>query len=181
MKNERQENIDQVWLRLCDVIKENGWAVMGILGTQTQPSYSYTIGLSAKSLPEVMMIGVAPDIARIMLNSCARLLLDGRVKPTQHAPVQEVANMPLAFRLDEDAGLAHLSRGARRWSESNGHAMSVLQLVFPDAKGHLPWDGQCDPKMVALQDPSALLHVEDIDQNASLATTKLFKKLRNKP
>lgn len=166
--------------QMSALIEKYGWTVMSVLGTEEQPSYSYTVGLAAKDLPDLIMIGIDPEAARQILNDCVQKLLNKETHPVQHELVREVANLPLAFRLDETGSMLSLARSARRWAELDGKEGNVIQLVFPDLRGKFPWETGCDPKMSALQDPDNLLRLDKLNEDAADEANNLSNRLRQR-
>jgi len=72
-------------------IKANKWIVKG-----HDPTFSYTIGLHVKSLPELIIVGLDPVKATRILNTCAeKMIADGRI--SHGTLIDDVANMPLTL------------------------------------------------------------------------------------
>lgn len=149
---------DAYWRKVCHLIETHGWAVQGVFGTEHTPSFSYTIGLSKLGLPEILAIGLPIDVAQSVLNNAASRLKAKEISIKPQDPIEELANLPLAFRQDTPSkSLRWLSKGATRWTtEHGGPPPSVIQLVYPDERGRFPWDPGCRQEIALLQDPDAL-------------------------
>lgn len=86
----------QIKRKILRLIRDHGWAVMGVMGS---PGFAYTIGLTAKKMPELYVDlpgGLdeweARD-AQAMLNDVARYLLDQEV-PAVEALFGQVLTLP---------------------------------------------------------------------------------------
>lgn len=62
---------DAVLARVRQVIAEYGHAVQSELGDGQAPDLCYTVGLTERGLPELVVLGVAEDLAHTMLNVLA--------------------------------------------------------------------------------------------------------------
>ena len=58
-------------------IAAHGWTVVGVFGTAEEPgpSFAYTVGLSAKELPELAIYGLPAQVAHSVLNELARRMV----------------------------------------------------------------------------------------------------------
>lgn len=139
------------WKKQQDIIETHGWALTSVLSDGTMPSYTYSVGLSAKGLPELLLVGVGPRDAQIILNAAAKKLIGGVFSGAPGERLQEVANFPLAPRhLAQDLA-EKFALGADRYAHENNLKMHMIQIVFPDQKGLFPWEAGCDPSMTAMQ------------------------------
>jgi len=80
------------------MIASDGWAWIGDTGDASYPLYVYTVGLTATfGHPELVLIGLAPDLARQLIANAVKLIRDGeRFIDTQVA--ERIANVPVVFR-----------------------------------------------------------------------------------
>lgn len=131
-------------------LESPGWAVIGVLPDRPNniPGFSYTVGLTARGLPELITVGLPSDAAHLILNAAARLLLAGnRFEPGQR--LHDLANFPLTIRVVDDADARSTGYAAvRRYPEG----CRFLQLVWPDRAGLFPDDPDCEQRFVDMQD-----------------------------
>ncbi|MGI6797038.1 DUF4262 domain-containing protein [Gordonia sihwensis] len=116
------------------LIAEGRWSVTGVLGDAANPPLTYTTGLTAHGRPELVMTGLPPDLAGILLDHAARAVVaDPGFGPGSDVPAR--LRRPVRFRAIDviDAGALRLTRvvyGAR---------FDAIQLVWPDDDGRYPW------------------------------------------
>jgi len=131
-------------------LESPGWAVIGVLPDRANnvPGFSYTVGLAARGLPELITLGLPSDAAHHILNDAARRLLAGnRFEPGQR--LYDLATMPMAVRVVDDADARRTCPSAfRRYAEG----CRLLQLVWPDRAGLFPGDPDCERRFVDMQD-----------------------------
>lgn len=132
---------------LDKLIAEHGWAVQGVFGSADSPSFSYTVGLTAKGLPEVIVFGLAPEDGAVFLNLLARRFTTDGV-PALDTNLDEVAEglpaqLVAAPRSETDKYM--FATGARY------PGYTALQLVWPDANAIFPWQDGFDPGLVRYQ------------------------------
>lgn len=157
-----QVAVDAHWEKTLEIIRTKGWAVQAIFGTDKQPPFTYSVGLAAKGLPDILVIGPAGVISAKLINGCAQAMLDGAVKIADRELVTQLSEMPLALQLDDETGtMRELMRMVRKLAMQEGHTASAVQLVLPDKAGRFPWDKGCDPKFRDLQSAARLLALEE--------------------
>lgn len=130
-----------------DMIATYGWMIQYVSGSDTQPSFTYTVGLTAKGLPELVVFSMQAKMARFTLNQMARRLVSGEAVPI---------DVRLADTFDGgDAQLVHADRDLAdkymhqaRYRYPDYHA---LQLVWTDPGMHFPWEEGYADKFIALQ------------------------------
>lgn len=172
------ESKKDLWGEFCAKIRAHGWAVQPVFGDEDQPSFAYTAGLCSKGLPEILTIGLPPRTAQTILNDCAFGLTEKSLIAEHYKPMLGLANLPLAFRPDDEAGnLSWLARGANRWaSENAAPECKFIQLVLPDKNGRFPWDPGCDRIFAKTQDPAELVRHEIEAEKAALITHEAMLK-----
>jgi hypothetical protein len=140
-------------------LESPGWAVIGVFSDRGNnvPGFSYTVGLTARGLPELITLGLPSDAAHHILNDAARRLLAGnRFEPGQR--LHEIANMPLTVRVVDDTDARRTGYAAfRRYPEG----CRFLQLVWPDRAGLFPGDPDCEPRFVDMQDITRVVDNND--------------------
>jgi len=132
------------------MIERHGWAVLAVFAdpdTNT-PTFSYTVGLTAKNKPEMIVMGMPPDNARIVLNGLARRLLAGEVKRHERlSMVLTEGYEPVLIEADTARARDFLRAAIHRY----GDQVQALQLVLPDAANRLPWEEGFDRNMMGTQ------------------------------
>ena len=121
------------------VIKEHGWAVIGVFpaaGDSGQP-FSYTVGLTEQFLPELVVYGLDAHSAGGLLNAvAARMVEHGELAPGDRVDGVLDGDLRLAvFDLDR-ADAADLAMVHNIY----GTLLSARQVVWPDKSGKFPWE-----------------------------------------
>jgi len=141
--------------KLTWVIEEQGWVadpVEPVHGPSPRAGYTYTIGFeTAFGQPEVVIFGLQAVAARGLLGMIADQHGGGVALPVDAVFVGLLeSDLPCALLhvdLDEhrdlfaDAGEFHRSRGV------GADAWRMLQFVWPDRNGLLPWDAGYDERL----------------------------------
>jgi len=122
----------QEWLELIyEKVKENGWTAIFIQDDRTP--FAYTIGLHEHGLPELLVAGMPPERANLVLNTVAEYIRrGGRPVPGERMLID--GELLLDF-VQVQHPMAHLKFAFSIY----GPDMRALQLVWPDDNGHLPW------------------------------------------
>jgi Domain of unknown function (DUF4262) len=116
------------------LINRFGWVVQGVEREGMRPPWAYTIGLTGRRRPELVVTGIGLNQAIEMLNGMAAHLMYA------HAPE------PGAQATLPDGSLVEIVKVAVPWAhlsmavEFYGRHIRGLQLVHADERGHWPWD-----------------------------------------
>jgi hypothetical protein len=116
------------------LITRFGWAVQGVERDKMHPPWAYTVGLTARRKPELVVTGMTLAEATGLLNDVAAHLMHaaapapGEQIPLRGGPLFEIV------RVEQPA--AHLVMAV----ELYGTRLRALQLVHADDRGHWPWD-----------------------------------------
>ncbi|MGW6446580.1 DUF4262 domain-containing protein [Lentzea sp. NPDC055074] len=119
-------------LRRC--IDVRGWAVQAIERDRAHPPWAYTVGLTPRGLPELVVTGMAVLEAGRLLDDMAEHLVHSGLPAPGHrftvpgGPLLEVVRVARPW--------AHLLVSARLY----GEGIEALQLVHADESGRWPWD-----------------------------------------
>jgi hypothetical protein len=136
-KNTRiRKGLDAVRKNIADIIAQQGWAVITIQADVNAPAHSYTIGLTDKGLPEVIIFGLPAEDATSLLGNIAHQLVDG-LSYSENTPLTKVFAGANAY-LKPVAGPA-ARENLRLASEFYPEGIAGLQLVWPDETGLFPW------------------------------------------
>lgn len=130
-----------------DMIARYGFAVQGVFGSDTSPAFSYTVGLAAKGVPEIIVFGLPPQVAHAFLNALGRRFTTDGV-PALDTDLHDVAE-------DYPARLVPVPRlEADKYMFATKHRYpdyTALQLVWTDENSRYPWDAGYNPKLVEQQ------------------------------
>ena len=119
---------------LRGLLDQHNWVVIGVHEERYRPPYSYTLGLTDRELPELVITGLPPKRAADELTRVAWDLLGGgalapgkRIRTVDGLLAEVVKVAEPGAHLDAAAGLY-------------GQQLAALQLVYTDRDGHWPWD-----------------------------------------
>lgn len=135
-------DVDSYLVRIQALIEEHGWAVQGVLPTadDPDPGFGYTVGLTLKGLPEIIIFGLSAELMHSTLNQVAFHMVDHG----PHHAGQVIDYLfgggydPIAVQVDpEHFDEEYLTVAGRMYGDLN---LSALQLVIPDKEHRFPWD-----------------------------------------
>jgi hypothetical protein len=122
--------------RMAAMVEQYGWAIEFVEGDRVHPPWAYTVGLTLRGLPELLVTGVEAPEASDLLNDFAdgvvhhgERLSPGQVLRCPHGSEMEVVELPHPD--------AHLLTAV---SLFRGVTLRALQLVWSDDHGHWPWE-----------------------------------------
>lgn len=116
---------------LRGLIAEHGWAVQGVERDGRHPPWAYTVGLTARHLPELLITGSALPAAAAVLNEMApragTLSAGEEIRLPGGRPAQIVT---------VGTPWAHMDTAVALY----GQRITALQVVHADRRGRWPWD-----------------------------------------
>ena len=127
-------------------IKNDQWSVVCV---GAEPTFGYTIGLNP--LPELICVGLLPDVAAAILNNCAEETK--RLGGVEHGHILDnVANMPTTIiNVHEDA---KRRKGLQIYHFYQTWDFQLQQVVYPDMETNFPWEPDYDmPSQTVLGNP----------------------------
>ncbi|WP_040517447.1 DUF4262 domain-containing protein [Gordonia neofelifaecis] len=116
------------------LIADGRWAITGVLGDAARSPMTYTTGLTEHGRPELVMTGLPPDLAGVLLEHAARsVIADRSFGPGSDVPAR--LRRPVRFRAVDviDSEPMRLTRIVY------GRQFDAVQLVWPDDDGRYPW------------------------------------------
>lgn len=124
-----------------------GWAVQYVGGDAETAPFAYSIGLSKRRLPELLMIApVDPNTAYQIINDVAKAFIDN-AQTAQPGIMHQIITLPIQLRAvtDVEAFYRTFALTARRWNEHE-HVTPIapLQIILPDEAGRFPGDAAFD-------------------------------------
>jgi hypothetical protein len=117
------------------LIDRHGWAVQGVERDRIHPPWAYTVGLTGRGKPELVLTGLPLPMAASLLNEIATHVLRAAEDPV---PGEQTAlrGGPLIEIVKVTEPTAHLELAI----EMYGTRVRALQVVHADDRGHWPWD-----------------------------------------
>jgi hypothetical protein len=135
------------------IIAKHGWAVVAVHPGETETGFSYSIGLEETlNHPELVFIGVPPELARQLINDLAKRIRSRDIKlPLKGGEVSQVVQQfNVLVRPVPEEYAQQLARGA--FDRHYPDPVRLLQICIPDTNGVLPDKPWCDPTYIAAQD-----------------------------
>lgn len=146
----------ETWVE--QMIEQNGYAQISMHEPSSGlPGFAFTIGLEqSRQIPELMCMGVAPDIAAQLFAICIEGH-DGKVFDLADGN-QSVRGLVegYALRFKRVAPAMLLKANAVR-PHRRDDSSKMVQLLLPDDNGFFPGEVDCDPGIASAQDPDRLL------------------------
>jgi hypothetical protein len=118
------------------LIDRFGWAVVGVEDDGIHPPVAYTLGLTPRGRPELVVTGLPLPRATWLLNAMASYVLDTAVPRPGESVLVEGGPLMEVVRVAEPS--AHLFAAV----EFYGPGIQALQLVYADDGGNWPWDAR---------------------------------------
>ena len=144
-----------------------GCSVPGCCGPVDRHPWSYTIGLSQRGLPELVLMGLSPVSAHFALSYVANEALAGR--PVPLGDRIELAGAAIkVVEVPEEWVLTDPDRIGQWFEERFRHERTtrlpeLRQVLWADAEGAFPDECGCDPSVreqqpVLFEDPFSVPH-----------------------
>jgi hypothetical protein len=122
-------------------------------GADREPVMAYTVGMIENfGHPELIIFGVPAKIAATVLNVLgASFVSTGHTVPID-VPLENLfCRHPIVAKMARvDLAALYALLAAER-AQTKGHRLSAVQLVWPDIKGHFPWEAAYDESLDRLQ------------------------------
>lgn len=137
------------------MIETAGWAIEPVPADATTmpptPSYAYTIGVPALTgFPDLVAFGLRPASAKGLFDLVVGTLLGGTEIPVGVEVVGLFDNdMRCAFAVVDTVEAAPMFKTAAAWFK--GESFDMVQLVYPDPNGIMPYEAGFDPTLAASQ------------------------------
>lgn len=154
---------DVIWNKVLDQIDERGWAWMAIgpddgsLSDEEFPTYCYTVGLAAKGLPDLIIIGLAPQTAFTvgdqLINKALANAAGAQTPPFEmNIDLLEVFKDTRAMLVDvPHEHAAKRALFALDYAEAVSKPLQAVQLLWPDRQGRFPFEDGVAPTFAAAQ------------------------------
>ncbi len=125
--------IDAYLDQVRDIVRRKRFAVQSVSGSANSPEFSYTVGLTAHGLPELIVVGVRHAEAARLLDVWATYLLDTSLM----LPGETLGCGPFVMEAIE---VERPGGNLRAAVALYGDAVRALQLAWADSRGVWPWE-----------------------------------------
>lgn len=135
-----QDRLDEYIDDLRQKVAEHGWVCQGVFGPDgnTGDGFVYTIGLYGKNkMPELMLTGYFPDLARILVSQIVEQLLDKWIPG--FTSLSDLNAMGITVTAPEDPGSEH-TVSFRSWSIFDKDRPSMANNLYDKAVPYLHVD-----------------------------------------
>lgn len=117
-------------------IRKYGWTVQYVESDRVP--FAYTVGLTRRGLPELLVTGVSPERALELLNGGVQVAVDG------NAPIPGEQLILSAGSVVEIVEVEHPDAHLYSALAFYGDTLRALQLVWADGRGRWPWAADFD-------------------------------------
>jgi hypothetical protein len=127
--------MERIWASVQDAIAEKHWMVVAV---PYDNWLSYTVGLANRGLPEIVHIGLDPDLVRNMINNVAQRMIDLGAHEGKYAEI--IANYDVELKRLPPANAKGYANVAFENAAFHQIEPSFFELLMPDADGRFPDD-----------------------------------------
>lgn len=119
-----------------------GWSGIAVIESEETRSFAYTVGLSGKGTPDLVVVGLPPETAHALIHEI--LALDQPLEAGREYP--GLGGEILVRIVEPLPGVAQEMTSSRSFHESfvSGSEWHPLQLLWPDIAGHFPGESGYD-------------------------------------
>lgn len=119
------------------IIKRHGWQITGVGADKHNPSFAYTTGLTNYELPELIVVGLPMQTAKIFLNRFGTEMADGKKFELNKPYFGYSSNddYPSAFiEVSEESKAEYMTLTYKFYNQ-----FEAWQFIWCDTRGNLPW------------------------------------------
>ena len=142
--------LDQEDKRTATTIRKFGWHIEYVgggccdvpgcdRGDPSSQRFAYTVGLFGLGHPELLIFGVSPRTAGIVLNELATRIREGEDFMSGQLLTFEGGGRRIAIEAVPNPGQIVFAAN-RHYQRPPEASVPVYQLTFDDAAGHFPWE-----------------------------------------
>lgn len=125
--------IERAFADLTRMVETYGWAIRHVLGDASTAPFSYTVGLTARGWPELVITGLPADVADVFIrNAVDEQEASGAFRPGDRTDSLTKSGSVVLIRVDDRRGMTAAERMLGDFD--------AVQLVWPDSQDNLPWD-----------------------------------------
>ncbi|MEG0063082.1 MAG: DUF4262 domain-containing protein [Pseudomonas sp.] len=128
-------------------IDKHGFTFIGVMSDGRQPGFTYSVGLTAIGMPELIMFAVPMHYAVQMMSELIEKHRQAGTVPmqtTRAEPLMDYSNLPGHLIIADPDRAERFTYQAKYYAEDLGLTPHYLQWVFPDREGNFPWDEHWD-------------------------------------
>jgi hypothetical protein len=119
---------------VSEIIVRTGWFSQEVEGDHLHPPWAYTVGLTTRGLPELVVTGLRqPELRDLLHDVTHHVLHAGPPAPGEQVPL---VGGPLIEIVEVAEPTAHLNLALNLF----GPQIRALQIVHADDRDHWPWD-----------------------------------------
>ena len=136
--------------RVSRDVAQSGWHVIGVIGDEKSPPFGYSVGLfETFKHPEILILGVEPKTAMGLVNDLGRAIECGSVFAHGAKTTDLIEGYACVFvKVPAKKYPAYVARATAFYGDA---AFPLLQCVWPDRDGHLPWDSGYEKALASEQ------------------------------
>ena len=150
MERELPTPKDDAERRALKDVAESGCHGIKVMEDDSGPGFAYSIGLFHNfDHPEILVVGLDLHLMHIMLNNLRDEIQNGKHFHTKQRYADILEGFDCEFR---EVAISYYRElfGWAKWFY-RGTNFPALQCVWPDKKGHFPWEPDFNPKWKARQ------------------------------
>lgn len=141
----RERTLQPDEAKLIDDVEAYGCHILQIREENGHPGWSFTVGLyDTLGCPELIVIGLKPELAQSVLNECANRLQSGTRFEDGNRANELLANVECEFKKIESKWIRQ-TMGYAVWFYGDDD-FPVLQCVYPDLENHFAWENGFNSK-----------------------------------
>lgn len=140
-------SVEELLASVRGIIDEHGWAIQGVIPEEGHDWFFYTVGLTERGLPEIMLTGVdVPEVAQGFLNTVARTMVEAPSIFTMGYQVGSIkSDLPPELGAPAPVYLIRVPTDIQGHKPGvakalYGEHVRVMALVLPDDDGRYAWD-----------------------------------------
>jgi uncharacterized protein DUF4262 len=150
--------LDQEDAHVARTIRSSGWMIQYVgggscsapgcdCGQDEGPPFAYTVGLFGMGHPELLITGVSPGTAAMVLNTLGERIRSGEdVVPGQLITSENWPRRVIAEEVPNPGEIVFAAN--RHYRRPPEHSVPVLQLSYDDEAGRFPWEpGFAEPQL----------------------------------
>lgn len=132
-------------------VEHSGFSMIHVFGSEDCASFTYTIGMVHKGLPDLIMFGVPMQFIGMVWNQYYDELITGRREPILGLN-DDFFNLPIyALECDPAKVIEKYGLQAANFAEAIGVPARFNQWVFSDKEGKFPWDADFAEEFKGMQ------------------------------
>ena len=145
-------NMDAVLKKTLGLIDTFGYSVIAVFPDDETgfPGFAYTVGLTAKGLPELIMTGLHHSQSQPLLRLAAEQQLEEGPFVIGNRYDRLIEGMDCAVTAVSEENQENLLRMAYAVMPP-GKTLRALQVVWPDSQGRFPWEPGFEERFAQIQ------------------------------